>query len=39
MSESEKSEFIINNSELLETTFNKDSIIDRITTQLISCND
>ena len=39
MSENEKSEFIINNSELLETTFNKDTIINRITTQLISCND
>jgi glycosyltransferase involved in cell wall biosynthesis len=39
MSENEKSKFIINNAKLLETTFNKDSIINRMTSQLIGCND
>ena len=39
MSENEKSEFTINNTKLLETTFNKDTIINRMTSQLIGCND
>jgi glycosyltransferase involved in cell wall biosynthesis len=37
--ENEKSEFTINNTKLLEATFNKDNIIDRMTSQLIGCND
>jgi len=37
--ENEKSKFIINNTKLLETTFNKDSIINKITSQLVGCND
>jgi len=37
--ENEKSEFTINNTKLLETTFNKDNIINRMTSQLIDCND
>ena len=39
MPENEKSEFTINNTKLLETTFKKDNIIDRMTSQLIGCND
>jgi glycosyltransferase involved in cell wall biosynthesis len=39
MPENEKSKFIINNTKLLETTFNKDTIINRMTNQLIGCND
>jgi len=39
MPENEKSKFIINNTKLLETTFNKDSIIDNLTSQLVGCND
>jgi glycosyltransferase involved in cell wall biosynthesis len=39
MPENEKSEFIINNTKLLETTFNKDSIINKLTTQLVGYND
>ena len=39
MPENEKSEFTINNTKLLETTFNKDNIINRMTSQLINCND
>ena len=38
MSENEKSKFIINNAKLLETTFNKDSIINNLTSQLVGCN-
>ena len=37
--ENEKSVFTINNTKLLETTFNKDNIINRMTSQLIDCND
>ena len=36
MSETEKSQFTINNQKLLESTFNKDNIINNITNQLIS---
>ena len=39
MPENEKSEFTINNTKLLEATFNKDTIINRMTNQLIGCND
>ena len=39
MSESEKSKFIINNDKLLATIFNKDSIINNITSQLVGCNE
>ena len=39
MPENEKSKFIINNTKLLETIFNKDSIINKLTSQLVSCND
>jgi glycosyltransferase involved in cell wall biosynthesis len=39
MPENEKSEFIINNTKLLETTFNKDSIINKLTSQLVGYND
>jgi len=39
MSENEKSEFTIKNSDLLKKTFNKDKIINRITNHLIGCND
>jgi glycosyltransferase involved in cell wall biosynthesis len=39
MPENEKSKFIINNTKLLETTFNKDTIINSMTSQLIGCND
>jgi glycosyltransferase involved in cell wall biosynthesis len=39
MPENEKSKFIINNTNLLETTFNKDSIINNLTSQLVGYND
>ena len=39
MPENEKSKFIINNTKLLETTFNKDSIINNLTSQLVGFND
>ena len=39
MPENEKSIFIINNTKLLETTFNKDSIINNLTSQLVGYND
>ena len=39
MSENEKYKFIINNTKLLETTFNKDGIINNLTSQLVGCND
>ena len=39
MSKNEKSKFIINNTKLLEATFNKDSIINNLTSQLVGCND
>jgi len=39
MPENEKSKFIINNTKLLETTFNKDSIINNLTSQLAGYND
>jgi len=39
MPENEKSKFIINNAKLLETTFNKDSIINNLTNQLVGSND
>ena len=39
MTENEKSQFIINNAKLLETTFNKDSVINKITNQLVGCKD
>ena len=39
MPENEKSEFTINNTKLLETTFKKDNIINRMTSQLIGCDD
>jgi len=39
MPENEKSKFIINNTKLLETTFNKDSIINNLTRQLTGYND
>ena len=39
MPENKKSKFIINNTKLLETTFNKDSIINKLTSQLASYND
>ena len=39
MSENEKSKFIINNSKLLETTFDKDNIINKMTSHLVCCND
>jgi len=39
MPENEKSKFIINNTKLLETTFNKDSIINNLTSQLVGYND
>jgi len=35
MSENEKSKFTINNTKLLEATFNKDNIINNLTSQLI----
>ena len=39
MPENEKSKFIINNENLLETTFNKDCVINKITSQLVGGND
>jgi glycosyltransferase involved in cell wall biosynthesis len=39
MPENEKSKFIINNTKLLETTFNKDGIINNLTSQLVGYND
>jgi len=39
MTENEKSKFIINNTKLLETTFNKDTIINNLTNQLVGHND
>lgn len=39
MPENEKSKFTINNTKLLETTFNKNSIIEKMTSQLVGCND
>ena len=39
MPENEKYKFIINNTKLLETTFNKDSIINNLTSQLAGYND
>jgi len=39
MPENEKSKFIINNTKLLETTFNKDIIINNLTNQLVGYND
>ena len=39
MPENEKSKFIINNTKLLETIFNKDIIINKLTSQLVSCKD
>ena len=38
MSESEKSKFTTNNSRLLETTFNKENIINNLTSQLVGHN-
>jgi hypothetical protein len=38
MPENKKSEFTINNTKLLGTTFNKD-IINRMASHLIGCND
>jgi glycosyltransferase involved in cell wall biosynthesis len=38
MPENEKSKFTINNTKLLETIFNKDSIINKMTSQLVGCN-
>jgi glycosyltransferase involved in cell wall biosynthesis len=39
MPENIKSKFTINNTRLLEMTFNKDRIINKMTRQLIGCND
>jgi len=39
MPENEKSKFIINNENLLKTTFNKDSIINKLSSQLVGCSD
>jgi glycosyltransferase involved in cell wall biosynthesis len=39
MPENEKSKFIINNTKLLKTTFNKDCVINKMTSQLVGCND
>jgi glycosyltransferase involved in cell wall biosynthesis len=39
MPENEKSKFIINNTKLLKTTFNKDCVINKMTNQLVGCND
>ena len=39
MPENEKSKFIINNENLLKTTFNKDSVINNLTSQLVGCSD
>ena len=34
-----ESKFIINNTKLLKTTFNKDCVINKMTSQLVGCND
>ena len=39
MPENQKSKFIINNTKLLETTFNKDSIINNLNNNLVDYND
>ena len=39
MPENKKSKFTINNTKLLEITFNKERIINKMTRQLIGCND
>ena len=39
MSKKEKDEFVINNDKLLKTTFNKDSIINNLTSQLVGFSD
>ena len=39
MPENEKSKFIINNAKLVETTFNKDLIINNLISQLVTCKD
>ena len=39
MSKKEKDEFVINNDKLLKTTFNKDSIINNLTSQLVGYDD
>jgi glycosyltransferase involved in cell wall biosynthesis len=39
MSDFEKLKFTVNNDRLLETTFNKPSIIKNLTTQLLGCGD
>ena len=39
MPENKKSKCIIDNTKLLETTFNKDSIINNLTSQLVGYND
>jgi glycosyltransferase involved in cell wall biosynthesis len=39
MSKKEKDEFVINNDKLLKTTFNKDSIINNLTSQLVGYSD
>ena len=39
MSKKEKDEFVINNDKLLKTTFNKDSIINNLTSQLVGYTD
>ena len=39
MTENEKSKFIVNNTKLLEKTFNKDTIINNLTNQLVGYND
>jgi glycosyltransferase involved in cell wall biosynthesis len=39
MPENKKYKFTINNTKLLEMTFNKDRIINKMTRQLIGCND
>jgi hypothetical protein len=39
MLENEKSKFIINNTKLLEITFNKGGIINNLTSQLVGYDD
>jgi hypothetical protein len=39
MSKKERDQFVINNDKLLKTTFNKDSIINNLIRQLVSCSD
>ena len=39
MPKKERDEFIINNDKLLKITFNKDSIINNLTSQLVGYND